>query len=372
MSETVSIVRCADYEKKSVERAVAEAVKEAGGLDVAGKVVLLKPNMLGTTGSSKLAASEPEFLRAAIKTLRAGGASRILVGDSPAVQSGDLVGMLSGLKAAALEEGAEWVAFGDPVEVAVPDGSLVKRFSLAHIVTDVDCVVSLCRLKTHNFMYFTGAVKNLFGAIVGLQKSAFHMRFPGKAQFGTMLADLVLAVKPCYSIMDAIVAMEGPGPLNGTARKLGLVLAARNAFALDWVASTLVGYDPMDIPYLRAASRGSAYGFDPKAIEVAGLSLEAARVAGFKLIRIVHSELLVEKGPFGRAIRNLAVPRPFFSRERCVLCGACVKICPAAALKIEAERGGGKYVAIDYSKCLRCYCCHEVCPADAIDLKRRL
>lgn len=371
MPETVSIVRCADYERKAVEKAVAEAVRLAGGLDVAGKTVLLKPNMLGATGSGKPAASEPEFLRAAMRVLKAGGASRILVGDSPAVQPADMVGLLTGLKAVALDEGAEWVDFGDPVEVAVPGASLVKRFSLARVVTEVDCVVSLCRLKTHNFMYFTGAVKNLFGCIVGLQKSAMHLRFPGKAEFGTMLADLALAVKPSYAIMDAVVAMEGPGPLNGTARKVGLVLAARNVFALDWVASALVGYDPMDIPYLRASVDGDVYGFKPDGLRVEGVPVAEASVRGFVLVPVVHGNVS-SKGPLGRAFRNLTIPRPYFSRQRCVLCGACVRICPASALAIESDGSARKYVAIDYSKCLRCYCCHEVCPQDAIDLKRRL
>jgi len=371
MPETVSIVRCADYERAAVEKAVAGAVRLAGGLDVAGKTVLLKPNLLATSSPGQPVTTEPEILRAAIRVVRSGGARRILVGDSPAFQSGVMVGARSGLRAVALEEGAEWADFGDPVEVGVPGAGLVKRFSLARIVTEVDCVVSLCRLKTHMFMYFTGAVKNLFGAIVGLQKSAFHLRFPGKPEFGAMLADLVLAVKPGFAIMDAIVCMQGEGPRNGTAKAAGLVLAARNVFALDWVASTLVGYDPMDIPYLRAAVNGAGYGFRPDEVRVEGVEPAEARIRGFELVPVVHGASS-GKGPLGRAFRNLTVSRPYFSRQRCVLCGACVRICPASALAIEEDGDARKFVAIDYSKCLRCYCCHEVCPEDAIDLKRKL
>ena len=33
------------------------------------------------------------------------------------------------------------------------------------------------------------SIKNLFGCIPGLKKSAFHLRFPGRAEFAAMLAD---------------------------------------------------------------------------------------------------------------------------------------------------------------------------------------
>ncbi|MBU0927405.1 MAG: DUF362 domain-containing protein [Spirochaetes bacterium] len=370
MHTSVSIVRCADYGREAVEKAVAEAVDGAGGLELSGKSVLLKPNMLASANGGKPVTTEPEILRAAIRVARGRGAARVLVGDSPAFQSGDAVGAKSGLKPVAMEEGAEWVDFADSVEVAVPGGTLVKRFSVARAVAEADCVISLCRLKTHSFMYFTGAVKNLFGVVPGLQKSAFHMRFPGKAEFGAMLADLALAVKPCFAIMDAVVGMEGAGPFNGTPRSIGLVLASRDAFSLDWVASSLVGYDPLDIPYLRVASEGAAYGFDRADIVIEGVPFEAARIHGFEKVRIVRGEAAARKGPLGRLVRNLSVPRPYFSRDRCALCGACVKICPAVALGF-ADDTAGRFVAIDYEKCLRCYCCHEVCPEDAIDLKRR-
>ena len=370
MKTTISILPCGDYDRIAVLEAVAEAARKAGGLDVAGKTVLLKPNLLATAEVDSAVTTHPEILRAVIRLVKSLGARRVLVGDSPAFQSGDAVGIKCGLKPVALEEGAEWVDFSETVDVGVPEGQLVKRFAIARVVTEVDVVISVCRLKNHSFMHFTGAVKNLFGVIAGLQKSAFHLRFPGKPEFGAMLADLMLAVKPGYAIMDAIVGMEGPGPRNGSPKKLGYVLAGANLFALDWVASSIVGYDPMDIPYLKVAAGNPVYGFDPAGIETTGLSLEQARVKDFKRVPIVADSPLRWSGPIRGILRNLGVPRPFFSSEKCVLCGACVKICPAGALVISGKNGDKRFVAIDYGKCLRCYCCHEVCPEDAIALKR--
>jgi uncharacterized protein (DUF362 family)/Pyruvate/2-oxoacid:ferredoxin oxidoreductase delta subunit len=381
MQSTVSIVACADYSLEPVLRAVSDALDLAGGLEVAGRSVLVKPNMLASASPRQAVSTHPEFLRAVIRVLHARGARRILVGDSPAFQSTDAVGQWNGLKPVTLEEGAEWIDFDDPVEVQTPAARLVKRFTVARVVTEADLVISLCKLKTHGLMYFTGAVKNLFGIIPGLRKSSLHMRFPDRLEFGTMLADLTLAVRSSYAIMDGIVAMEGAGPYGGEARQLGLVLAGASLFAVDWVASSIIGYNPLDVPYLRAAAdtplneagdAPSPYGFDPAGITTAGLQPAAVQVKDFKRIQIVDDGKEGKKGLWTRLSRDIMVPRPVFSKKRCVLCLACVKMCPAKALSVGVSKTGSRSIAVDYSACIRCYCCHEVCPEHAIDLKRRL
>ena len=57
--------------------------------------------------------------------------------------------------------------------------------------------------------------------------------------------------------------------------------------------------------------------------------------------------------------------------ERCIACKLCEAICPAQAIKIEAEprpdgsRRTTKY-DIDMTKCIYCGFCAEACPVDAI------
>ena len=46
MNKKVGIVRCASYDPQEVYEALKRAVGLAGDLDVAGKTVLLKPNIL--------------------------------------------------------------------------------------------------------------------------------------------------------------------------------------------------------------------------------------------------------------------------------------------------------------------------------------
>jgi ferredoxin len=222
-------------------------------------------------------------------------------------------------------------------------------------------------------MYYTGAIKNLFGLIPGIQKSAFHLRFPGRPDFAAMLADLALATRPDFALMDAIVAMEGPGPNSGKPKRLDLLLASRDSLALDWTAAELIGYEAGRIPYLAEllAREGSPFIADPAEIERTGVPFADARPERFEILPIVHDpDFFRRRVPAfaHRLLKDFLVARPSFDHRACIRCGGCVRICPAGALEIRAAAGGGKRVEIDYDTCIRCYCCHEICPEDAIDL----
>ena len=54
-------------------------------------------------------------------------------------------------------------------------------------------------------------------------------------------------------ITDAIVAGQGDGPLAPEPLRCGLLLAAANAAAMDWIAAQILGYDPHRVPLVREA-----------------------------------------------------------------------------------------------------------------------
>lgn len=371
----VGLVDRRGYDEAAVEAAAREAVRVAFGPEALkafkSATVLLKPNILLASAPERAATTHPAVVRAAIRIARDAGARRVLVGDSPGWQPTGMAAAKAGIAELARAEGAELADFSQGVEVELPEGSLIKRFELARPVVEAELLVNLPKLKTHGLMYYTGAVKNLFGCIPGLKKSAFHLRFPGRKEFAAMLADLYLAVKPGVCLMDAVVGMEGPGPNNGRPREIGLIMASRSGFALDWVAAGLIGYAPRDIPYLAHAADDPRYGFDPAEIRTVGEDPQARVIRDFERVRVLKDNDIFKKhlpAWAHRLIKNLSVARPFFSAERCVRCSACVKICPARCLGLEP---GARAPAVDYGACIRCYCCHEVCPADAIELRRR-
>jgi len=56
-----------------------------------------------------------------------------------------------------------------------------------------------------------------------------------------------------FSIVDAVVAGEGNGPLDPTAKNVGMVLAGANSVAVDLVCASLMGFDHGCLPLLRGA-----------------------------------------------------------------------------------------------------------------------
>lgn len=375
MQSVVAIVRCPTYDPALLDKALAQAAELAPLPEVRGASLLLKPNILNAALPEQAVTTHPQFLGACIRLLRSRGAARIAVGDSPSWQAQDLAGRRSGIKAAVEAEGALWTDFSEGAEYECAEGRRVKRFTLAKALGEADFLVSLPKLKTHRLVRYTGAIKNLFGLVPSLGKSAFHLRFPDPEDFGAMLVDLALATKPAFSLMDAVVAMEGHGPNNGKPKELGLVLASRDPLALDWTAAGLIGYEPSEIGYLADAAARGVWAGGAADIEIRGERPEEVAPASFELVRATSggTDIFASRIPafLHRIVKNMSVPRPFFDHAKCEGCGACVRICPPRALAFIDAPGAGKRVAVDRAKCIRCYCCDEVCPADAISLRRR-
>ena len=57
----------------------------------------------------------------------------------------------------------------------------------------------------------------------------------------------------------------------------------------------------------------------------------------------------------------------FVDKERCVSCGACVKVCPKNALSVWR----GCYAKADSELCVGCGKCGKICPAGCIEVKER-
>jgi uncharacterized protein (DUF362 family)/Pyruvate/2-oxoacid:ferredoxin oxidoreductase delta subunit len=377
MDKKVGIVRCTSYDPQEVYDALKKAVELSDNLDVAGKTVLLKPNILSDSPPEKAITTHPVFLEAAIRLVREKGASRILVGDSPGLQMPGFSGKVSGMGEAARKNSAEWIDFTKgKIEIPCPDGKVAKSFTLTQAVREADLIISLPKLKTHQLMQYTGAMKNIFGLVPSLAKSPFHARFSSREAFAAMIVDLNLAVKPAFAFMDAIVGMEGNGPAAGTPRNVGLVMASSNLLALDVAATQIMGYPPGETPVIKEALSRGLWLSNLEEIEYQGLSPSSLQIPDF--IRIPFhtssSQLLdfILPRPLKRWIDSLA-PGPEINHQICIRCGDCKRICNSQAISITGGENTAikARVVIDYRRCIRCFCCHEICPVKAIDVKKK-
>ncbi len=360
----VALVPCEDYAQSA--KAVAEGLALLGGLNTLchGKRYLLKPNLLLGDKPERGSTTHPEFFRAVAGHLLENEYD-LTCGDSPGFGSPQNALNQSGFGEIAEALGVGIADFVSGVDLPNTDGFLMKQFNLASGVMGVDGVVNLPKFKTHGLMRLTGAVKNLFGCLPGVQKAAFHARLQDEGQFGQMLVDLAELIAPRLHIMDGIWGMEGNGPRNGTVRKIGLILIATNPHALDHCVAQLMDLDPGLVPTLKAARERGLY--HAEKIEVLGESLDAHVMKDFQVNRS-HGSTTGSGGLFMDVFKHLVTPRPYLLTEKCTRCGRCVHVCPAEPKAIQFANGRKEPPSYHYQDCIRCYCCQEMCPEEAIDI----
>jgi len=369
----VYIARCPDYEEIHVSAAVRESVDALGGIRAfikPGQRVLIKPNLLRPTPPERGITTHPSVVSAVVRLVQKAGATPIIA-DSPGGPHNKTFVRLTyertGMAAIARGTGALCSDDMRTTHVPYPPGHLLKQLDMLALAAEADAIINLPRLKTHGLTLFTGAIKNLFGVIPGLTKSAYHARLPDVKLFSQLLVDIHQCCAPVLTVMDAVTGMEGSGPSHGALRDVGLILASGDGIALDVVATSLVGIAPLAVPTLAAAAQWGLTSGRIEDLDILGMPLAEARLSPpFKLPETVI-------GSYSSLQRLILQfwPSHFLdvyptANERCVACGTCVDACPVKAISIVEGRA-----RMNAGTCIRCYCCHELCPHNAVDLKRR-
>ncbi len=366
----VAIVRCESYDGDTVFAAVKKAVDLIGGIDAiigANEKVLLKPNNLASSKPDDAVTTHPAVFDAAIRLLTEAGLS-VTYGDSPGFEKPSASLAKSGFAAVAERRGIPLGDFEKGKTVQYQAGKVWKQFEIANACLEADAIVSLPKMKTHALTRITGAVKNQFGCVYGLNKAAFHVKIPGPVQFSRMLVDLNGRLKPRLFIMDGIVAMEGNGPRGGTPRKMNCLIVSRDPVAVDSTFCRMIGLDPSWIPTNSYGKKEGLGTWLAGEIELLGDPLEDFFKGDFDVVR----KPLTGAGrkPNG-IIANLFYPRPVIDGAKCIKCGICVDTCPVEGKALDFTDGVRDLPPVyDYTKCIRCYCCQEMCPHKAITAKK--
>ena len=372
MQTRVAVVRCHDYEERGLKEAVARSLDLVGGAAAAlgsGRKVFVKINHL-SPGSPPEGAinTHPLFAKPVLELLRDLGAD-VTVGDDirPGAAAGGFE--VSGYAAICRTAGVRLLNLKTAGfrEVPCPGGEVLGSVHVSNAVLEADAVLDLPKLKTHSFTAFTGAVKNMFGIIPCGSRLDFHNRFRGSEAFSRMLVDVFACAPPRLTLMDAVVAMEGAGPSGGSPRRVGLVLASRDAVAVDAVAGEIAGFGPGDVATTSEAARRGLGTADLKEIEIAGEGLSDVRVKRFRKAALPVGLLKRRLPAFLYAyISGELILSPEVIQAACTGCGECLDVCPARAVVMEDERA-----RILKEPCIGCLCCHEVCRAAAIRLRQR-
>lgn len=372
--DTVSVLKCDTYEYNLVKRAIEQSFQNLGGIEKFIKPsdkVLLKLNLLMRKHPDDAVTTHSVFAKALAQTvMEAGGI--VTIADSPGGLYNETV-LKSVYKGCKIEEVANELgvklSYDTRFEmVPFPEGKTVKSFPIIQPILDADVVITVPKLKTHMMTFFSGAVKNMFGAVPGVYKAEYHFSIPKQEEFCSMLVDLCQLTKPTLAIMDAIWGMEGEGPSGGVKKHIGAVLASASPYALDLAATALVGITSEEAPTIAEAIARGLCPPSTEGLNLVGDDFDAMKIDDLLKPPLGTPDFLDRKWipkRLSHAVNAYLAPFPKFDKHTCVGCGECMRRCPAKAIEMKE-----KLPHLTKQKCIHCFCCQELCPQKAIVSKR--
>jgi uncharacterized protein (DUF362 family) len=257
--KTVKIFRAKDDASEIVKEAVANS-----GLR-GKKKIFVKPNLSHPEYLPGVVTS-PELMQQLVSLLRDGN-SEVIVGESngfnyPCWTAFNKTGAQAAVKAA----GGTVINLSEDrvVEVKFQGNTPLKRLFLPKTILDADAVVDLPLMKTHEFMAYSGAIKNLFGCVPSNKRIYLHPYLP------EVMYRLYSLFKPQLTIMDARTGIEGNGPTKGKPVKMGLILTGNDALAVDITAAKVMMLNWKET-YLNYIAKKT--GFNEEEIAVEGLQV---------------------------------------------------------------------------------------------------
>jgi len=166
-----------------------------------------------------------------------------------------------------LPEQIKWVRYSPKARMIAldkvfPDGIHIPEYFIGKNI------VHLPTMKTHIYTTTTGAMKNAFGGLLNTRRHYTH------SWIHETLVDLLAIQKEIhtgiFAVMDGTVAGNGPGPRTMIPVETDFILASADQVSIDAISAKMMGFDPMEIKYIRLAHEAGLGVGDPRDIEIIG------------------------------------------------------------------------------------------------------
>ena len=248
----VAIMRARSYSDDLVSRMLA-GIRECG-LDVRGKRILLKPNLVEFDAATVIN-TDAAVIAAALEVFHQLGASEVKIGEGPGHRR-DTLDLADDAKYRSNIPKFESLFTDLNRDDVSPVGSFAgeSEFYFPNTVLGADLIVSLAKMKTHHWAGATLSMKNFFGVVPG---SVYG--WPKNKLHYLGISESIVALNrqfrsKAFAIVDGVIGMEGNGPIQGTPKPAGVLVMGRDLVAVDSTCARIMGIDPEKMDYLRMAA----------------------------------------------------------------------------------------------------------------------
>jgi uncharacterized protein (DUF362 family) len=250
--------------EEAIEKMVRKSIELAGDWPVKkGNTVFMKPNYVVDAWNRLTAnkakpeeiqscVTDPRVIRGVALVALESGAGKVLIGELPAHGDSYATAKIYGCELVVKELAKEYPGKVELLDLkSVPfayykaektGGLALKEYAIPKILMEADVVISVPKMKTHMMAGITVSLKNIG---IGAPTSTVY----GQPKFGLphqrlaeVIVDVCKIVGIDYTVVDAIWAMEGNGPMDGSPIAMDMVVAGKDPVAVDWVCTECMGF----------------------------------------------------------------------------------------------------------------------------------
>lgn len=261
MSEKIAITKLYDDDYQSaLKKAFMHINFDVN--DLRNKSVVIKPNLCNLNSAETGSTTDVHLVEALVKLIQDSGCKRLVIAESDHfVSTAEEEFSRMGYKEMAEKYGISLMNISKASFYTISfSGKHFDKINVPQEMLNYDFFISVPKLKMHPECYLTCALKNLYGMNPERYKAKHH---PYLSQ---ALYDLNKLYKTDLVVVDANFVQTS----QYGAKKVGLIMTARNPLAVDVIAAKLFGIRPQEVPYLKYVSKHWA----PMQLEVLGEKID--------------------------------------------------------------------------------------------------
>lgn len=232
------------------------ALAAVGGIErfvKTGNDVIIKPNICVNYNPPEFAATtNPDVVATLVKLCLGAGAKRVRVMDMPFGGTPASAYAISGIEEAVKAAGGEMEIMNPAkfVKTAIPEGRDIQSWDIYRDIMIADVLINVPIAKHHSLARLSLGLKNLLGTIT--KPSQIH------SNLAQRVADLASAIRPTFTVMDAVRILMTNGPTGGSlndVKQTDMVAVSHDFVAADAWAATLFNLKGADVPFIKAAAQ---------------------------------------------------------------------------------------------------------------------